>query len=106
MPEGRIPLTEAIIYVSEAPKSNRVVVALERAEKAVKEIRHESVPVYLRDPNYKKEKIGGYKYPHDYGGWVEQQYLPDEIKDKVFYEPTDHGYEKIVQERRKARKGK
>lgn len=106
LPEGRIPLTEAIIYVSEAPKSNRVVVALERAEKAVKEIRHESVPVYLRDPNYKKEKIGGYKYPHDYGGWVEQQYLPDEIKDKVFYEPTDHGYEKIVQERRKARKGK
>lgn len=106
LPEGRIPLTEAIIYVSEAPKSNRVVVALERAEKAVKEIKHESVPVYLRDPNYKKEKIGGYKYPHDYGGWVEQQYLPDEIKDKVFYEPTDHGYEKIVQERRKARKGK
>lgn len=106
LPEGRIPLTEAIIYVSEAPKSNRVVVALERAEKAVKEIRHESVPVYLRDPNYKKEKICGYKYPHDYGGWVEQQYLPDEIKDKVFYEPTDHGYEKIVQERRKARKGK
>ena len=106
LPEGRIPLTEAIIYVSEAPKSNRVVVALERAEKAVKEIRHESVPVYLRDPNYKKEKIGGYKYPHDYGGWVEQQYLPDEIKNKVFYEPTDHGYEKIVQERRKARKGK
>lgn len=106
LPEGRIPLTEAIIYVSEAPKSNRVVVALERAEKAVKEIRHESVPVYLRDPNYKKEKIGGYKYPHDYGGWVEQQYLPDEIKDKVFYEPTDHGYEKIVQERRKARKSK
>lgn len=105
LPEGRIPLTEAIIYVSEAPKSNSVVVALESAEKAVANVKHESVPFYLRDPNYKSEKISGYKYPHDYGGWVEQQYLPDELKDAVFYKPTDHGYEKTVCERRKERGG-
>ena len=104
LPEGRIPLTEAIIYVSEAPKSNSVVTTLAAVDKAVENIRHESVPVYLRDPNYKTEKVGGYKYPHDYGGWVEQQYLPDEIKDAVFYKPTDHGFEKVIRERQAARK--
>lgn len=104
LPEGRIPLAEAIIYVSEAPKSNTVVVALDGAEKAVKTVKKESVPVYLRDPNYKGERIGGYKYPHSYGGWVEQQYLPDELKDAVFYTPTDHGFEKTIRERQAARK--
>lgn len=106
LPEGRIPLTEAIIYVAEAPKSNSVVVALGGAEDAVKKIKHESVPVYLRDPNYKTEKVGGYKYPHDYGGWVEQQYLPDEIKDAVFYKPTDHGFEQVIRQRQAERKPK
>ena len=87
LPEGRIPLAEGIIYVSEAPKSNKVVEALGGAENAVKTIKHETVPLYLRDPNYKgvDEKVSGYKYPHSYGGWVKQQYLPDEIKDAVFY---------------------
>ena len=105
LPEGRIPLTEAIIYVSEAPKSNSVVGALYSAEKAVKTVVHESVPVYLRDPNYKgEEKISGYKYPHDYGGWVEQQYLPDELVGSVFYTPSGNGFEKVVAERKAARK--
>ena len=103
LPEGRIPLTEAIIYVSEAPKSNSVVGALYSAERAVKTVVHESVPVYLRDPNYRGEKITGYKYPHDYGGWVEQQYLPDEIKDSVFYTPSDNGFEQVIKERQKMR---
>ncbi|MBO7221583.1 MAG: replication-associated recombination protein A, partial [Clostridia bacterium] len=78
LPEGRIPLVEGIIYVAEAPKSNRVVEALYNAEEAVRTIKHEAVPVHLRDANFKTEKISGYKYPHDYGGWVEQQYLPTE----------------------------
>ena len=75
-------------------------------ENAVKTIKHEIVPVYLRDPNYKgnDERVSGYKYPHDYGGWVKQQYLPDEIKDAVFYEPTENGFEKEIKERQKKRK--
>lgn len=106
LPEGRIPLAEGIIYVSEAPKSNKVVEALGGAENAVKTIKHETVPLYLRDPNYKgvDEKVSGYKYPHSYGGWVKQQYLPDEIKDAVFYEPTENGFEKIIKERQEKRK--
>ena len=106
LPEGRIPLAEGIIYVSEAPKSNKVVEALGGAENAVKTIKHESVPLYLRDPNDKgnEEKVSGYKYPHDYGGWVKQQYLPDEIKDAKFYEPTENGFEKVIKERQEKRK--
>ncbi|HCH92131.1 MAG TPA: replication-associated recombination protein RarA, partial [Clostridiales bacterium] len=106
LPEGRIPLAEGIIYVSEAPKSNKVVEALGGAENAVKNIKHETVPLYLRDPNYKgdDEKVSGYKYPHSYGGWVKQQYLPDEIKDAIFYEPTENGFEKVIKERQSKRK--
>lgn len=106
LPEGRIPLAEGIIYVSEAPKSNKVVEALGGADNAVKTIKHETVPLYLRDPNYKgnEEKVSGYKYPHDYGGWVKQQYLPDEIKDSKFYEPTENGFEKVIKERQDKRK--
>lgn len=106
LPEGRIPLAEGIIYVSEAPKSNKVVEALSGADNAVKMIKHETVPLYLRDPNYKgnEEKVSGYKYPHDYGGWVKQQYLPDEIKDAKFYEPTENGFEKVIKERQDKRK--
>ena len=106
LPEGRIPLAEGIIYVSEAPKSNKVVEALGGAENAVKNIKHETVPLYLRDPNYKgdDEKVSGYKYPHAYGGWVKQQYLPDEIKDAIFYEPTENGFEKVIKERQSKRK--
>lgn len=106
LPEGRIPLAEGIIYVSEAPKSNKVVEALGGADNAVKTIKHETIPLYLRDPNYKgnEEKVSGYKYPHDYGGWVKQQYLPDEIKDAKFYEPTENGFEKVIKERQDKRK--
>lgn len=106
VPEGLIPLSEAIIYVCEAEKSNSVIVALNAAQAAVEKIGVEEVPKYLQDPNYKTEKISGYKYPHDYGGWVEQQYLPDEVKNEVFYRPSDHGYEADVMERQARRKSK
>lgn len=92
LPEGKIPLTEAIIYVCKAPKSDSVVKAMEAAD-AVAQEGHDIVPLHLRDANYKTEKVFGYKYPHDYGGWVEQQYLPDDIKDKVFYFPSNNGDE-------------
>lgn len=99
MPEGTLPLAEAIICVCESEKSNSIVIARDEAERAVQTVKKEAVPLYLRDVNYKQEKISGYKYPHDYGGYVEQQYLPDDLKDAKFYVPSDHGYEKVVKER-------
>ena len=99
MPEGTLPLAEAIICVCESEKSNSVVIARDEAERTVQTVKKEAVPMYLRDVNYKQEKISGYKYPHDYGGYVEQQYLPDDLKDAKFYVPSDHGYEKVVKER-------
>lgn len=99
MPEGTLPLAEAIICVCESEKSNSVVIARDEAERAVQTVKKEAVPMYLRDVNYKQGKISGYKYPHDYGGYVEQQYLPDDLKDAKFYVPSDHGYEKVVKER-------
>lgn len=93
MPEGRIPLANAIIYVCEASKSNSVVSALEAVNNAVSTIKDDTVPMHLRDANYKSEKVEGYKYPHVYGGWVEQQYLPDSLKDAEFYRPLQNGYE-------------
>lgn len=93
MPEGRIPLANAIIYVCEASKSNSVVSALEAVNNAVSTIKDDTVPMHLRDANYKSEKVEGYKYPHVFGGWVEQQYLPDSLKDAEFYRPLQNGYE-------------
>lgn len=92
LPEGKIPLTEAIIYVCKAPKSDSVVKAMTKADEMAKE-GHDDIPEYLRDKNYKTDLIGGYKYPHDYGGYVEQQYLPDSIKNEIFYMPSNNGDE-------------
>lgn len=94
LPEGRIPLTEAIVYVCEASKSNSIVRALYSAHEAVEKTYGDIVPPHLKDANYKQEKVEGYKYPHSFGGWVEQQYLPDAIKDERFYEPSSNGFEK------------
>lgn len=94
MPEGKKLLYQAIIYVCEAPKSNSVEVAQFKVEDIVSNTKPGDVPLYLQDPNYKLEKISGYKYPHDYGGWVEQQYLPDNLKDVQIYTPSKNGFEK------------
>ncbi len=91
LPEGAIPLSQAIIYVSQAPKSNSVIVAMQRATQAVEKY-EVTIPLHLRDNHYNKEVVG-YKYPHDFGGWVEQQYLPDELKGQVFYIPSKNGME-------------
>ncbi len=96
IPEGRIPLTEAIIYVCLAPKSNSVVNALYSADDASLKAEDQSIPYYLRDANYKVEKVSGYKYPHDYGGWVDQRYLPESLGDVRFYTPSQNGREKNV----------
>ncbi len=108
-PEARIPLAEAIIYVCEAEKSNSVVEAMYPAIADAREVRDDKIPVYLKDSSFgsqeDKENSRAYKYPHNYGGYVEQQYLPDSLKDKVYYVPSERGYEKEVREIRK-RKGK
>lgn len=96
LPEGKIPLYNAIIYVCEASKSNSVVKAMEKVARAVERVKDDNVPPPLRDNHYSGEHAGGYKYPHDYGGWVEQQYLPDKLKDEKFYTPSDNGYEKLL----------
>lgn len=108
-PEARIPLAQAIIYVCEADKSNSVVEAMYAAVRDARDTRDDNVPPYLKDNSMAgaedKAQSRLYKYPHDYGGYVEQQYLPDSLKDKIYYRPSDNGYEKEVQEIRK-RKGK
>ena len=96
IPEGRIPLTEAIIYVCLAPKSNSVVNAMYSADEYSKKAEDQTIPYYLRDANYKVEKVSGYKYPHDFGGWVEQRYLPEALGDVRFYEPSSNGREKNI----------
>ncbi len=102
MPESQIILSQAVIYVACAPKSNSAVNAISAANNAVRTYQT-SVPSHLRDAHYKGAgKLGhgiGYKYAHDYPGhYVDQQYLPDEIKDARFYEPGDLGYEKNIKE--------
>ncbi len=108
-PEARIPLSEAIIYVCEAEKSNSVVEAMYQALADAKEVRDDNIPPYLKDNSYggaeDKANSRAYKYPHNYGGYIEQQYLPDGLKDKIYYTPSQRGYEKEVWEIR-ARKGK
>lgn len=101
LPEGKIPLTTAIIYVCEAPKSNSTIVAIENAERAMEICKNEKVPLHLQVNSYKSEKITGYKYPHSYGGYVEQQYLPDNIKDKEIYIPSNNGNEKNLVKKNK-----
>ena len=109
LPEGMLPLSEAVIYVCEAEKSNSVVMAMDASAKDAREIKDDNVPPWVKNAVYagKEDKSLSkqYKYPHDYGGYVEQQYLPDGVKDRVYYIPKDNGYEKTVKEIRK-RKGK
>lgn len=103
MPEAQIVLAQAAAYVACAPKSNSAVNAISSAMAVVEHEKTATIPPYLMDAHYKgASKLGhgiGYKYAHDYKNhYVKQQYLPDEIKDRVFYVPTDNGYEKKLRE--------
>jgi putative ATPase len=104
LPEAQLTLAQAVIYMATAPKSNSATVAISRATKDVREGRTIPVPKHLRDSHYQGSKrLGhgqGYQYAHDYpGGIVEQEYLG---VDKVYYEPTDRGYEAQIAARMKA----
>ncbi len=95
LPEGLIPLTHAIIYACEAEKSNSVIVALHKAEDDALNFTDNKVPNHLKNhPSTNKDGHGKYKYPHDFGGYVKQQYLPDSLKDRIYYQPSKNGKEK------------
>ena len=102
MPEAQIILSQAATYVATAPKSNSAVNAIFEAMDNVRKMKT-TVPSYLQDAHYGgAANMGrgiGYKYAHDYPNhYVEQQYLPDEIKDERFYHPSDNGHEKDIKE--------
>lgn len=99
MPEGRIILSQAALYVANAPKSNSAIVAIDKAMDDVRNLEIGRVPGHLRDAHYGgAEKLGhgkGYLYPHDYPGhYVEQTYLPEGFEDKIYYKPSGQGLEK------------
>ena len=97
MPEARIPLVEAVIYVATAKKSNAAYLAIDRALSDVKNRDCGDVPNHLRDSHSSRGFQKGYKYPHDYPGhFVPQKYLPEKISDVKYYEPTEIGYEKRI----------
>jgi len=108
MPEAMIPLAQAVCYIACAPKSNAAYLGIDKAMKDVEEGRTMEVPKHLKDANYRgAEKLGhgaGYKYAHDYKGhYVDQEYIPEK---RVYYEPTDIGYEKKIKEYLEKLKGK
>jgi putative ATPase len=101
MPEAQIILAQAVTYIASAPKSNSAVMAISKAMSVVKNEKTGTIPSSLMDAHYKgAAKLGhgqGYKYAHDYKNhYVKQQYLPDELKDRKFYIPSDNGYESEI----------
>lgn len=106
MPEGRIPLSEATVYLASAPKSNRAYMAINEALRDAERSMNEPVPLHLRnavtglmrDQEYGK----GYKYTHDYeGGFTPTQNLPENLRGKRYYQPSEQGYEAEVSNRLK-----
>lgn len=110
LPEAGLNLSQAVVHLASAPKSNRVTTAWFAAQGDVASRPQYPVPAHLRDAHYKGAKtIGhgkGYRYPHDFGGWVEQQYRPDEVSDVRYYEPSANGFENRIRERLQEREGR
>ena len=103
MPEAQIILSQAVLYVATAPKSNSACNAVFEAMDAVKNQRSMPVPAHLQDSHYGgSAKLGhgiGYKYAHNYPNhYVKQQYLPDGMEEQVFYHPSENGYESKIGE--------
>ena len=104
MPEGRIPLSEATVYLASAPKSNRAYMAINDAMQDAERSMNEPVPLHLRnavtDLMRNQDYGKGYRYAHDYeGGFTPTQNLPDNLKGKRYYKPSDYGYESEVSDR-------
>ena len=108
MPEAKLNIAQAIIYICEAPKSNSVVMAIDKAFYDAEHTTQVAVPIHIAEKGYKDpQKLKNapkYKYPHDYEGhYVPQQYLPDELAGTVYYNPSDQGNEQNIRERRRKR---
>jgi putative ATPase len=104
LPEAQLNLAQAVVHLAQAPKSNRVATAIWSAMEDMQTRPKGPVPAHLRDAHYRGAKsIGhgrGYAYPHDDPrGWVEQSHLPDEVADRTYYTPSQHGFEAEVTER-------
>jgi putative ATPase len=101
MPEGAFPLAQAALYLATCPKSNSSLAFFD-AMRAVEQEQEADVPNHLKDSNRDKEGFGhgrGYLYPHAYRDhWVAQQYLPESLQGKLFYEPSEQGYERQIRE--------
>lgn len=103
MPEGWIPLAQAATYLATAPKSNASYAGYLSAKEDVVTKGPLPVPLHIRNaPTKLMKNLGygkGYRYPHDYGGYVKETYLPDDLKGKNYYKPKEAGYEKTIRER-------
>ncbi|HUR78250.1 MAG TPA: replication-associated recombination protein A [Acidimicrobiales bacterium] len=109
LPEAQYNLSQAVVHLATAPKSNRTALAMWAAFSDVQSQPAGAVPAHLRDASYRSaNRIGhgvGYAYPHDDpAGWVEQEYRPEEVAGKTYYEPSDHGYEAEVKDRQSTRR--
>lgn len=110
LPEAELNLSQGVIYLATAPKSNKSYIALKEAKKALKELPNLEIPGYLRDSHYsgssKLNRGIGYKYPHDYeNSYVAQRYLPENYGNEKFYYPSDNGYEYNIKKYMKKLKG-
>lgn len=108
LPEAQLNLAQAVVHLATAPKSNRAALGIWRAREDVRHGPSVEVPAHLRDAHYAgAEKLGhgvGYDYPHDHPeGWVPQQYLPDEVRERRYYDPSDHGFEQEIRTRMQRR---
>jgi putative ATPase len=118
LPEGNLALAEAAVYLATAPKSNALYTAFQKVQKDVREVENLPVPLHIRNaPTSLMEELGygkGYKYPHDYPGhFVEEDYLPENLRGTIYYLPSEEGLEREIKKRldywrkgRESKKGK
>jgi len=108
-PEAEVILAQAAAYLASAPKSNALYLAERSVKEEIKRSGSQPVPLHIRNaPTTLMKRLGygrGYLYPHHYsGGWVKQEYLPQKVKNRIFYRPTDRGFEKEVRKRMEGRR--
>jgi len=104
LPEGSLALAQAAVYLATAPKSNALYTAYEGVQRDVRELENMPVPLHIRNaPTSLMKHLGygrGYKYPHDYPGhFVEEEYLPENLKGRTYYHPTEQGFEREIKKR-------
>jgi len=104
LPEGNLALAEAAVYLATAPKSNALYTAFQGVQKDVREVENLPVPLHIRNaPTSLMEELGygkGYKYPHDYPEhFIEEEYLPENLKGRIYYRPSEEGFERDIKKR-------